>query len=120
MALNVLGEELLSCSESPMTGYFRNGKCDTCADDRGMHTICVQVNDEFLDFSREKGNDLITPMPDYNFPGLMEGDFWCLCLQRWIEAYKEGVAPRVKLEATHISVSEFVDIEVLREFAVKA
>ncbi len=119
MALNVLGKELITCSESPMTGYFRNGKCDTCADDRGMHTICVQVNDEFLDFSREKGNDLITPMPDYHFPGLVEGDFWCLCLQRWIEAYKEGVAPRVKLEATHISVSEFVDIEVLREFAAK-
>ena len=119
MALNVLGEELISCSESPMTGYFRNGKCDTCADDVGMHTICVQVTDEFLDFSREKGNDLITPMPDYNFPGLVEGDFWCLCLQRWIEAYKEGLAPRVKLEATHLSVTEFVDIEVLQEFAAK-
>ena len=119
MALNVLGEELISCSESPMTGYFRNGKCDTCADDVGMHTICVQVTDEFLDFSREKGNDLITPMPDYNFPGLVEGDFWCLCLQRWIEAYKEGLAPRVKLEATHLSVMEFVDIEVLQEFAAK-
>ena len=84
-----------------------------------MHTICVQVTDEFLEFSREKGNDLITPAPEFNFPGLVEGDFWCLCLPRWIEAYKQGVAPRVKLDATHISVSEFVDIEVLREFSAK-
>lgn len=120
MALNVLGTELITCSESPMTGYFRNGKCDTCSDDRGMHTICVQVTDSFLEFSAERGNDLSTPMPEYHFPGLVEGDFWCLCLPRWIEAYKEGLAPRVKLEATHISVTEFVDIEVLKASAVKS
>jgi hypothetical protein len=120
MAQNVLGEELVSCSASPVTGFFRTGKCDTCADDVGMHTICVQVTNEFLEFSAEHGNDLSTPMPDYHFPGLVEGDFWCLCLPRWIEAYKEGVAPRVKLEATHISVSEFVDIEVLQASAVKS
>lgn len=118
MALNVLGEELIACSEDPMTGFFRNGKCDTCAEDRGMHTICVQVTDGFLKFSAEHGNDLITPMPDYHFPGLKEGDFWCLCLPRWVEAYKAGVAPKVKLEATHISVTEFVDLEVLKAEAV--
>ena len=118
MALNVLGSELISCSESPMTGFFRNGKCDTCADDRGMHTICVQVTDEFLKFSAEQGNDLITPMPTYNFAGLKDGDFWCLCLQRWIEAHNAGIHAKVKLEATHISVTEFVDIEVLRAAAV--
>lgn len=118
MALNVLGGELLSCSESPRTGFFRNGKCDTCAEDRGMHTICVQVTDEFLNFSAEHGNDLITPMPQYQFPGLKEGDFWCLCLPRWIEAHKAGYTAKVKLEATHISVTEFVDIDVLRAYAV--
>ena len=118
MALNVLGEELVTCSEAPMTGFFRTGKCDTCAEDNGMHTICVQVTDEFLKFSAERGNDLITPMPGYHFPGLKAGDFWCLCLQRWIEAHNAGVHAKIKLEATHISVTEFVDIEVLRAAAV--
>ncbi|MCB1124539.1 MAG: DUF2237 family protein, partial [Verrucomicrobiae bacterium] len=84
MAQNVLGGELLTCSEDPMTGFFRNGKCDTCSEDRGMHTICVQVDDKFLKFSAEHGNDLITPMPEYHFPGLKEGDFWCICLPRWV------------------------------------
>jgi len=83
-----------------------------------MHTICVQVTDEFLNFSAEHGNDLITPMPQYQFPGLKEGDFWCLCLPRWIEAHKAGYTAKVKLEATHISVTEFVDIDVLRAYAV--
>jgi len=118
MALNVLGTELISCSESPRTGFFRTGKCDTCADDVGMHTICVQVNDEFLKFSAEHGNDLSTPMPEYQFPGLVNGDFWCLCLGRWIEAHQAGVTAKVKLEATHISVTEFVDVEVLQASAV--
>ena len=117
MALNVLGEDLMACSESPMTGFFRNGKCDTCAEDRGMHTICIQVTDEFLKFSAERGNDLITPMPEYHFPGLKDGDFWCLCLPRWIEAHKAGITAKVNLNATHISVSEFVDIEVLKAYS---
>ncbi|MCZ6673262.1 MAG: DUF2237 domain-containing protein [Verrucomicrobia bacterium] len=114
MALNVLGEKLVSCSQSPITGFFRNGKCDTCSDDQGMHTICVQMTNEFLEFSAGRGNDLSTPLPDYHFPGLVEGDFWCLCLPRWIEAHQAGLAPKVKLEATHISVTEFVDVEVLK------
>ncbi len=101
-----------------MTGFFRNGLCDTCGEDTGMHTICVQVTDAFLDFSAKRGNDLSTPAPGYHFPGLKHGDFWCLCLGRWVEAYKEGCAPRVKLEATHASVLEFLDLEMLQRFAV--
>ena len=118
MAKNVLGGSLIVCSADPITGAFRNGKCDTCADDRGMHTICVQVTAEFLEFSREQGNDLSTPVPEYSFPGLKPGDYWCLCLSRWIEAYQVGMAPRVKLEATHASVLEFVELACLREYAV--
>lgn len=118
MAKNVLGTDLVSCSTDPMTGFFRNGKCDTCGKDRGMHTVCVQVSDEFLAFSRDCGNDLSTPIPEYGFPGLQDGDYWCLCLMRWVEAYKAGRAPRVKLEATHASALEFIDLACLREYAL--
>lgn len=117
MANNVLGHALVTCSTEPLTGYFRNGLCDTCGDDRGMHTVCAQMTDEFLQFSAEKGNDLMTPMPAYNFPGLKAGDFWCLCLQRWLEAHEAGVAPRVKLEATHASALEFIDLETLKGYS---
>ena len=102
----------------PVTGFFRNGLCDTCGEDRGMHTICVQLTDEFLAFSASRGNDLSTPNPNYQFPGLKAGDFWCLCLGRWVEAYKAGCAPRVKLDATHASVLEFLDLEMLQRFSV--
>lgn len=118
MAKNVLGGELVTCSESPMTGFFRNGKCDTCGDDKGMHMICSRMTEKFLKFSKERGNDLSTPMAEYNFPSLQAGDFWCLCLQRWIEAHEAGFAPRVKLDATHTSVLEFVDLDVLKSYAV--
>ena len=118
MAKNVLGEELIECSSSPMTGYYRNGKCDTCGDDKGMHMLCAQMTTEFLEFSAEQGNDLSTPLPAYNFPGLCEGDYWCLCLPRWIEAHEAGMAPWVKLSATHISVLEFVDLNILKSYAV--
>jgi uncharacterized protein (DUF2237 family) len=118
MAKNVLNSDLMVCSADPLTGAFRNGKCDTCADDRGMHTVCVQVTDAFLEFSREQGNDLSTPMLEYGFPGLVSGDFWCLCLSRWVQAYEAGMAPLVKLEATHASVLEFVELHSLREYAV--
>ena len=116
MAQNVLNQALQPCSLDPMTGYFRNGLCDTCAQDRGMHTICVMVTDEFLAYSAAQGNDLSTPMPEYQFPGLDDGDCWCLCLPRWLQAYNDNMAPRVVLEATHLSVLEFVDLETLREF----
>jgi len=117
MARNVLGGELIECSVDPVTGFFRTGKCDTCGDDRGMHTICAEMTDAFLEFSESQGNDLSTPMPEYHFPGLKAGDFWCLCLGRWLEAYEAGVAPRVKLAATHASALEFIDLEDLQRFA---
>lgn len=101
-----------------MTGYFRNGCCDTTADDVGMHTLCACMTAEFLTFSRGRGNDLSTPRPEYAFPGLRPGDYWCLCLGRWLEALEAGMAPPVKLEATHASVLEFVDIQILRANAL--
>ena len=119
MAKNVLGEPLMMCSENPLTGYFRNGKCYTRADDQGMHTVCVLMTDEFLEFSREHGNDLSTPIPEFGFPGLKGGDYWCLCLSRWIQAYEAGMAPRVKLESTHASVLEFIELDRLQEYAVR-
>lgn len=117
MAKNVLGGDLEECSTQPLTGFFRNGKCDTCGDDRGMHTICAEMTDDFLRFSAAHGNDLMTPAPELQFPGLKPGDFWCLCLGRWLEAYTAGIAPRVCLEATHASVLEFVDLSTLKEYA---
>ena len=118
MAKNILGGPLVTCSEDPLTGFFRNGKCDTRADDQGMHTICVLMTDEFLAFSREHGNDLSTPVPEYGFPGLKGGDYWCLCLSRWIQAYEKGMAPKVRLEDTHASVLEFIELDRLQEYAV--
>jgi len=118
MAKNVFGEDLASCSNDPTTGFFRNGKCDTCGDDRGMHTICAQMTSEFLKFSAERGNDLTTPLEEMGFPGLEPGDFWCICLGRWIEAFQSGVAPRIHLEATHASVLEFIDLDTLKRYAL--
>lgn len=118
MASNVLGTDLKSCSLDPITGFYRNGKCDTCADDVGMHTVCVSMTENFLEFSKQVGNDLSTPAPQYAFPGLVPGDRWCLCMSRWIEAYDAQVAPKVYLEGTHISVLEFIDLEILQEHAV--
>jgi uncharacterized protein (DUF2237 family) len=116
MAKNVLGEELISCSENPTTGFFRNGKCDTNQEDQGMHTVCALMTDSFLAFSKEHGNDLSTPREEYGFPGLKAGNFWCLCLSRWIQAYQNGVAPRVRVKATHISVLEFIELKHLKEY----
>ena len=118
MARNVLGTELECCCMDPVTGFFRNGKCDTDSRDQGMHTICVAITEDFLSFSKAAGNDLSTPRPEWNFPGLKEGDHWCLCLGRWVEAHEAGRAPKVRLEATHASALEFVDLELLKEFAV--
>jgi uncharacterized protein (DUF2237 family) len=116
-AKNVLGGELESCSTQPMTGFYRDGCCNTGRDDAGLHLVCAEMTDEFLAFSKSRGNDLSTPMPHYDFPGLVEGDRWCLCVMRWKEAYEAGMAPLVNLRATHISALEFVDLEVLREYA---
>ncbi|MGL1900538.1 MAG: DUF2237 domain-containing protein [Fibrobacterales bacterium] len=118
MALNVLGTNLESCSIDPMTGFFRTGCCDTSYDDAGMHTVCVQVDEDFLTFSASVGNDLSTPVPGWQFQGLKSGDRWCLCLQRWVEAFNAGRAPLVYLEGTHISALEFVDLKTLQAYTV--
>lgn len=116
---NVLGSALISCSMSPLTGFYRDGCCKTGNEDTGTHTVCAQITNEFLAFTKSRGNDLETPIPVYNFPGLKEGDFWCLCVLRWKEALKAGKAPKIKLEATHAKSLEFVDLNVLKQYAIE-
>ena len=118
-AKNVLNGPLSLCSCNPLTGFYRDGTCRTGPDDRGMHTVCIVATTEFLAFSRSRGNDLSTPIPAYQFPGLNSGDRWCLCVQRWQEALEAGAAPSVVLEATHLSALEFVDLDDLKQHAVK-
>lgn len=113
-ARNVLGEPLEPCCLRPMTGFFRTGSCETGAEDIGAHTVCVQVTAEFLAFSKERGNDLSTPVPAFDFPGLRPGDRWCLCASRWREALEAGRAPRVLLRATHERTLEYVSLEELK------
>jgi hypothetical protein len=115
-AKNVLGRPLQSCSFDPLTGFFRDGCCNTGPDDVGLHLVCVEVNREFLAFSKKRGNDLSTPAPEFDFPGLQPGDRWCLCVERWKEAKRAGMDPPVVLEATHISTLEFVSLDELREY----
>ena len=119
-ALNVLGTALQACSYAPLTGYFRDGCCRTDASDRGLHVVCAVMTAEFLAFSRRRGNDLSTPRPDYDFPGLRPGDRWCLCANRWLEAFVEGVAPRVVLEATHLNALGVVTLDQLQSHALAA
>ena len=119
MEKNIFGEPLQSCCSKPMTGYFRDGLCRTISDDTGTHTVCAIMTKDFLEFSALKGNDLITPMPYYLFPGLKEGDKWCLCVSRWIEAEKEGKAPKLILEATHEKTLEYTSIDTLIKYAFK-
>ncbi len=113
-SLNVLGTALVPCSYDPLTGYFRDGCCNTDEHDRGSHVICAKVSQEFLDFSLQQGNDLITPRPEYRFQGLKAGDRWCLCALRWKQAFEAGVAPKVILESTHINALEYVTLEELQ------
>lgn len=120
MAKNVLGGDLIVCSSDPITGFFRTGTCDTCGDDEGMHTVCAVMTADFLDFSKDAGNDLSTPRPEFQFPGLQPGDRWCLCLPRWIEAWEAGAAPQLVLRATHMSAIEFLSMETLVKYAVDA
>ena len=112
--LNVLGKPLVPCSMNPVTGYFRNGYCSTGPTDTGTHVVCAVVTDAFLQFSKDQGNDLITPAP--GFPGLKAGDKWCLCAHRWKEAYEAGVAPSVVLESTHKAVLRIVPLKILKQF----
>lgn len=116
--VNVLGETLALCSERPVTGYYRDGHCNTCTDDVGSHTVCIELNKEFLEFSRFRGNDLSTPAPEYGFPGLKPGDRWCLCAARWLEAHQHERAPKVWLTRTHQRALEIVPLALLREFAM--
>ena len=118
MAQNVLGYELALCSLDPMTGFYRDGCCNTGGGDVGVHTVCVRVTAEFLTFSAEQGNDLSTPHPEYGFMGLVPGDQWCLCAPRWQEAFEAGMAPTVVLEATHIATLEWVQLKDLKACAV--
>ena len=119
-ALNVLGGELIPCSNAPRTGFFRNGCCETGPEDLGLHTVCAVMTAEFLAFSAEAGNDLTTPAPDNSFPGLKPGDRWCLCAPRWKEALDAGFAPPVVLEATHEETLAITPLGVLRDHAVDA
>ena len=118
MPKNVLGGELETCCTDPMTGFYRDGCCRTGPDDMGLHLVCIEATDEFLAFSKARGNDLSTPNDMYRFPGLVEGDRWCLCVERWKEALEAGMAPAVVLAATHISALEFVDLEDLQAHAI--
>lgn len=117
--LNVLGQTLVACSFAPLTGYCRDGCCNTREDDTGSHVVCARMSDEFLKFSLERGNDLITARPEYRFPGLRAGDRWCLCAMRWKEAFDANVAPAVILESTHMRTLDFVSLEQLQACVIK-
>lgn len=117
-SLNVLGQPLETCSTAPLTGFFRNGCCDTGPMDAGVHTVCAEMTAEFLALSKYLGNDLSTPRPEYGFAGLKPGDHWCLCAARFYQAHQEGAAPRVRLSATHIRTLDIVPLSILKEYAV--
>lgn len=116
---NVLGTPLKSCCQDPVTGFYRDGFCNTGPDDYGLHIVCMVATAEFLEFSKARGNDLSTPVEEWGFPGLKPGDKWCLCALRWKEAYDAGKAPQVDLEATHISALEHLDLAALKKYAAQ-
>ena len=115
---NVLGDELIACCMDPVTGFFRDGFCNTNQMDTGTHVVCAIMTDKFLEFTKSRGNDLSTPVPEYRFPGLKAGDGWCLCVLRWKEAYEAGFAPPIKLQATHAKALEYIPREILEEFGI--
>ena len=115
---NVLGTELKSCCNDPITGFLRDGFCSTNQTDKGTHVVCAIITDDFLSFTNSKGNDLATPMPEYGFPGLKKGDRWCLCVLRWKEAYEAGMAPPLKLNATHEETLNYVPMDILEKFRI--
>ena len=116
--INIFGDKIEACCHDPVTGYFRDGFCNTDEHDFGSHVVCAEITEDFLIFSKAMGNDLSTPRPEFNFPGLKEGDRWCLCALRWKEAYDAGVAPRVYLESCHLYALSYVTKDQLEEFAV--
>ena len=117
-SINVYDKELEICCENPITGFFRNGMCDTCNEDQGVHTVCILTTEEFLVYSQSVGNDLSTPHPEFEFPGVKPGDRWCLCALRWKQAYDDGKAPPVFLESTHKNTLKVVDFNILQQYAV--
>ena len=117
-SFNVLGEKLEVCGMDPVTGFYRDGVCNTCKDDFGSHTVCIETSQEFLDYTKSQGNDLSTPLPAYGFEGLEPGDNWCVCAGRWLEAEKRGMAPRLNLQSTHIRALEIIPMELLIKYAV--
>lgn len=114
---NVLGQALEPCSARPLTGFFRDGHCNSCAEDTGSHTVCAVMTAEFLAYSKYVGNDLSTPRPEHRFAGLKPGDSWCLCAARFMQAHDEGCAPKVRLAATHLLATDIVPLEILRRYA---
>ena len=116
--INVYGDLIEECCSNPITGFYRDGFCRTDEMDRGLHVVCAKVTDEFLDFSKSRGNDLSTPRPEFNFPGLKEGDSWCLCAERWKEAYECGFAPKIYLNRTNKKALNIIDIDILKNFAL--
>ncbi|WP_420566711.1 DUF2237 family protein [Thalassovita sp.] len=117
-SINVLGRPLKACSADPVTGFFRDGHCNSCAQDTGSHTVCAVMTDEFLAYSKYVGNDLSTPRPEFGFEGLKAGDQWCLCAARFLQAHDEGCAPQVNLAATHVAALDIVRLEILQEHAL--
>ena len=116
--INVFGEKLETCGVDPITGFYRDGTCNTCKEDFGSHTVCIEISQQFLEYSKSKGNDLSTPVPAFNFKGLEPGDSWCVCAGRWLEAEKNGMAPRLNLQSTHIRALEIVPMVLLKKYAV--
>lgn len=117
-SVNVLGEPLETCGHQPLTGFYRDGKCNTGENDVGSHTVCIEASQAFLEYSRFKGNDLSTPAPEFGFPGVKPGDTWCLCAARWLQAYQDDMAPKVHLLRTHRRALEIIPFEVLKQYAL--
>jgi uncharacterized protein (DUF2237 family) len=117
-SVNVFGEKLEICGQEPVTGFYRDGHCNTCEQDVGSHTVCIEASKAFLDYSKARGNDLSTPRPEFDFKGLRPGDSWCVCAARWLEAVEGGAAPRLNLKSTHIKALEIIPMELLKKYAV--
>ena len=118
-AINVLGGELKPCSTAPLTGFFRDGYCNTCSEDVGSHTVCIEITTDFLEYSRFVSNDLSSPRLEFGFPGLKEGDRWCLCASRWLQAHDKGMAPKIFLKNTHIKALATIPLDLLEQYAVR-
>lgn len=116
-SLNVFGEKLEICGQDPITGFYRDGKCNTCKADSGSHTVCIETSKEFLEYTRFRGNDLSTPAPEFGFKGLKPGNSWCVCAARWLEAEKSGMAPRLNLKSTHIKALSVIPMELLKKYS---